>query len=99
MKVVITDHRFPDVEQERLAVESVDGTLVVAQTLDEQKLADACKDADGVIASRALVYSACDRSDATLQDHCPLRHRSGHGGHHGGDRARHHGGERSRLLH
>jgi D-3-phosphoglycerate dehydrogenase len=55
VKVVITDHRFPDVEQERLAVEGAGGTLVVAQTLDEQKLADACSDADGVLDSRATI--------------------------------------------
>ena len=55
MKVVITDHRFPDVEQERLAVEAAGGTLVVAQTIDEQELAIACKDADGVLVSRATI--------------------------------------------
>lgn len=55
MKVVITDHRFPDVEQERLAVESSGGKLVVAQTTDEQQLANACRDADGVITARAAI--------------------------------------------
>ena len=55
MKVVITDHRFPDVEQERLAVEAAGGKLVVAQTTDEQQLAGACKDADGVITARAQI--------------------------------------------
>jgi D-3-phosphoglycerate dehydrogenase / 2-oxoglutarate reductase len=55
VKVVITDHRFPDVERERIAVEGSGGTLVVAQTLDEKPLAEACKDADGVLASRASV--------------------------------------------
>src|SRR3984893_16679558 len=53
VKVVITDHRFPDVEQERRAVEALGGTLVVAQTLDEQQLADLCRDADGVLTVRA----------------------------------------------
>jgi D-3-phosphoglycerate dehydrogenase len=55
VKVVITDHRFPDVEQERLAVEAAGGKLVVAQTTDEQQLAGACKDADGVITARAQI--------------------------------------------
>ena len=55
MKVVITDHRFPDVEQERRAVEAAGGELVVAQTTDEQQVASACRDADGVIAARAAI--------------------------------------------
>ena len=55
MKVVITDHRFPDIQQEQKAVDQVGGTLVVAQTTDEKQLADACRDADGVVNSRAQV--------------------------------------------
>ena len=55
VKVVITDHRFPDVEQERRAVEALGGKLVVAQTTDEQQLASVCADADGVIAARAAI--------------------------------------------
>ena len=55
VKVVITDHRFPDVEQERRAVEALGGKLVVAQTTDEQQLASVCADADGVITARAAI--------------------------------------------
>src|SRR5712692_11558065 len=55
MKVVITDHRFPDVEQERRAVETAGGNLVVAQAVDEQELAGLCKDADGVLTVRAPI--------------------------------------------
>jgi D-3-phosphoglycerate dehydrogenase len=55
VKVVITDHRFPDVEQERRAVEASGGTLVVAQTVDEQELVQLCKDADGVLTVRAPI--------------------------------------------
>ena len=55
MKVVITDHRFPDVEQERRAVQATGGKLVVAQTVDEQELAELCKDADGVLTVRAPI--------------------------------------------
>jgi D-3-phosphoglycerate dehydrogenase / 2-oxoglutarate reductase len=55
VKVVITDHRFPDVEQERSAVEASGGNLVVAQTVDEQELAELCKDADGVLTVRAHI--------------------------------------------
>ena len=55
MKVVVTDHRFPDVEQERRAVEASGGNLVVAQTVDEQELAELCKDADGVLTVRAPI--------------------------------------------
>jgi D-3-phosphoglycerate dehydrogenase len=55
MKVVITDHRFPDVAQERRAVEASGGELVVGQTADEQELAELCKDADGVLTVRAAI--------------------------------------------
>ena len=55
MKVVITDHRFPDVEQERRAVEASGGTLIVAQTVDEQELSELCEDADGVLTVRAPI--------------------------------------------
>jgi D-3-phosphoglycerate dehydrogenase len=55
VKVVITDHRFPDVQQERRAVEEAGGTLVVAQVVDEQELAELCKDADGVLTVRAPI--------------------------------------------
>ncbi len=55
MRVVITDHRFPDVEQERRAVEASGGKLVVAQTEDEYQLAELCKDADGVLTVRAHI--------------------------------------------
>ncbi len=55
MRVVITDHRFPDVEQERCAVEASGGELVVAQTVDEHGLTELCKDADGVLTVRAPI--------------------------------------------
>ena len=55
MKIVITDHRFPDVAQERRAVESAGGTLVDAQTTDEQELCNVCRDADGVLTARAAI--------------------------------------------
>jgi D-3-phosphoglycerate dehydrogenase len=55
LKVIITDHRFPDVEQERRAVEAAGGKLVVAQTVDEQELSELCKDADGVLTVRAPI--------------------------------------------
>jgi D-3-phosphoglycerate dehydrogenase len=55
MRIVITDHRFPDVEQERRAVESAGGTLIDAQTTDEQELCKVCRDADGVLTVRAAI--------------------------------------------
>lgn len=55
MKVVITDHRFPDVEQERHGVESSGGTLFVGQIGSEDQLAVLCKDADGVLTARAAI--------------------------------------------
>jgi D-3-phosphoglycerate dehydrogenase / 2-oxoglutarate reductase len=55
LKIVITDHRFPDIEQERRAVEAAGGTLVVGQAANEQQVLDLCKDADGVLNARAPV--------------------------------------------
>src|ERR1700731_2664013 len=53
LKIVITDHRFPDVEQERRAVEASGGRLVVAQATDEKQLVELCRGADGVLTVRA----------------------------------------------
>jgi D-3-phosphoglycerate dehydrogenase / 2-oxoglutarate reductase len=55
LKIVITDHRFPDVEQERRAVEAAGGTLVTGQATTEQQVADLCRDADGVLTTRAPI--------------------------------------------
>lgn len=55
MKIVITDHRFPDVVQERRAVELSGGTLIDVQTTDEQELCNVCRDADGVLTARAAI--------------------------------------------
>jgi D-3-phosphoglycerate dehydrogenase len=55
MKIVITDHRFPDVSQERRAVEAAGGNLVDAQTTDEQELSKVCSDADAILTARAPV--------------------------------------------
>ena len=55
MKIVITDYRFPDVEQERRAVEAAGGTLVTGQATTEQQVADLCGDADGVLTARAPI--------------------------------------------
>ena len=55
MKIVITDHRFPDVAQERRAVEAAGGTLIDAQTTDEQELRTICSDADAILTARAPI--------------------------------------------
>jgi D-3-phosphoglycerate dehydrogenase len=55
VKVVITDYRFPDVEQERRAVEAAGGTLVAGQAVNEEQVAELCKDADGVLNARAPI--------------------------------------------
>jgi D-3-phosphoglycerate dehydrogenase len=55
LKIVITDYRFPDVEQERRAVETAGGTLVTGQATTEQHVSDLCKDADGVLTARAPI--------------------------------------------
>src|SRR5580700_7253385 len=55
LKIVISDHRFPDVEQERRAIEAVRGTLVIGQAVNEEQVADLCRDADGVLTVRAPI--------------------------------------------
>lgn len=55
MKVVITDHRFADVNQERRAVEGAGGQLVVGQATEELQLIDLCRDADGVLNGRSKI--------------------------------------------
>lgn len=55
MKIVITDYRFPDIEQERRAVEAAGGTLVAGQAVTEDQVAELCRDADGVLNARAPV--------------------------------------------
>src|SRR5271169_3861267 len=55
LKIVITDYRFPDVEQERRAVQAAGGTLVTGQATSEEQVADLCKDADGVLTARAPI--------------------------------------------
>ena len=58
MKIVITDHRFPNVDEERRAVEAAGGSLVVGQVTDENELIDLCRNADGVLAVRAPITKA-----------------------------------------
>jgi D-3-phosphoglycerate dehydrogenase len=55
VKIVITDYRFPDVDQERRAVEAAGGTLVTGQAVNEEQVAKLCRDADGVLNARAPV--------------------------------------------
>jgi D-3-phosphoglycerate dehydrogenase len=55
MKIVITDHRFPNVDQERRAVEESGADLVVGQVTAEDEVAELCRDADGVLAVRAPI--------------------------------------------
>src|SRR5580700_5826125 len=55
LKIVISDHRFPDVEQERRAIEAVRGTLVIGHAVNEEQVADLCRDADGVLTVRAPI--------------------------------------------
>jgi D-3-phosphoglycerate dehydrogenase len=55
VKIVITDYRFPDVEQERRAVEAAGGTLVTGQAGNEEQVAELCRDADCVLNARAPV--------------------------------------------
>jgi D-3-phosphoglycerate dehydrogenase len=75
VKVVITDHRFPDVEQERHAVESSGGTLFVGQLAGEEQLAVTCRDADGVLTVRAAIT----KHVIAAMEHCRIIVRYGIG--------------------
>ncbi len=55
MKIVITDYRFPDIEQEKRAVAAAGGTLVAGQAVSEDQVAELCRDADAVLNVRAPV--------------------------------------------
>jgi len=55
LRIVITDYRFPDVEQERRAVAAAGGTLVTGQAVNEEQVAELCRDADAVLNVRAPV--------------------------------------------
>jgi D-3-phosphoglycerate dehydrogenase / 2-oxoglutarate reductase len=55
LRIVITDYRFPDVEQERRAVEAAGGTLIKGQAVNEEQVAELCRDADAVLNVRAPV--------------------------------------------
>jgi len=75
MKVVITDHRFPNVDYERHAVEAAGGQLLVVQATDEDTLARMCKDADGILSVRAPIT----RRVIKALDHCRIIVRYGIG--------------------
>ena len=55
LKIVITDHRFPQIDQERRSVEAEGWELVVGQAASEDQLVELCRDADGILAGRALI--------------------------------------------
>jgi D-3-phosphoglycerate dehydrogenase len=55
MKIVITDHRFPNIEPELSAARLAGWDLIVGQVKTEDQLVDLCRDADGVLAGRALI--------------------------------------------
>jgi D-3-phosphoglycerate dehydrogenase len=58
VKIVITDHRFPHIQQERRAVADAGWELVVGQARSEEDLIALCCDADGVLAGRAQITEA-----------------------------------------
>ena len=55
MKIVITDHRFPNIDQETLAVNALGWNLIAGQATTEAELITLCQDADGVLAGRARI--------------------------------------------
>ncbi len=75
LKIVITDYRFPDVEQERRAVEAAGGTLVAGKAVNEDQVAELCRDADAVLNARAPVT----RRAIAAMEHCRIIVRYGIG--------------------
>lgn len=65
MKIVITDHRFASIEQERRLVEQAGGELVVGQAVGGTDLIRLCRDADAILTARAklteMVIAATER--------------------------------------
>jgi D-3-phosphoglycerate dehydrogenase len=55
MEIVITDHRFPNVDVERRAIEAAGGKLVVGQATDEGELISLCNGAIGILVVRAPI--------------------------------------------
>jgi D-3-phosphoglycerate dehydrogenase / 2-oxoglutarate reductase len=55
LKIVITDHRFPDIEQEKQAVAAAGGTLVAGQAVSEDQVAELSRNADAVLNVRAPI--------------------------------------------
>lgn len=54
-KVVITDHRFPNVDIQREVLAEIGAELVVGQAGTEAEVIDIVKDADGVLCARATI--------------------------------------------
>jgi len=71
MKVVVTDHAFPDLELERRLLEAGGATLVAAQSKDAAVLARAVADADAVITQfapvNATVIAAMERAKVIVR--------------------------------
>jgi hypothetical protein len=49
MRIVITDHRFANVDQERAIIEAAGGELVVGQCTSARKLIELCQRTDGIL--------------------------------------------------
>jgi len=54
-KVVITDHRFPDVNIQREVLSEIGAELVVGQAKTEEEVCEIVKDADGVLCARSVI--------------------------------------------
>jgi D-3-phosphoglycerate dehydrogenase len=55
MKIVITDHRFPNIDHERRSVEMEGWQLVEGHVTQEEEVAELCRDADAVLSVRAPI--------------------------------------------
>jgi len=71
MRVVVTDHAFPDLDIEQRVLGAAGATLVAAQTKDPAQLQQACAEADAVITQfapvNAGVVNAMQRAKAIVR--------------------------------
>jgi len=54
-KVVITDHRFPNVDTERKVLSKVDAEVIVSEAKNDEELMELVKDADGILNARLKI--------------------------------------------
>jgi D-3-phosphoglycerate dehydrogenase len=75
LKVVITDHRFPNIDTERKVLSRVNAEVVVSEAKNDEELIELVKDADGVLNARLKLKPKVIES----MEHCKVIVRYGIG--------------------